>query len=215
MNRHDLIFVSPIAWRSLLKSREELVQSPLVATWVDKGWPLMARRAMPAEGQGVPLGLPLPPFAGKKRLSFLMQPWDLLAITPPPGLQSAARVAPHSWRPTLLRLGRLASQQSMEARVFGSLAWRTVTGLDYLSDRSDLDFLLYVHRDANPHRLAGDLARIEADAPMRLDGEFIRSDGAAANWREFHEGSAEILVKSLRGVALVGQGHFVSGAVAL
>ena len=48
-----------------------------------------------------------------------------------------------------------------------------------------------------------DLAAIEAAAPMRLDGELVRDDGAAVNWREFHAGAREILVKTIDGVALL------------
>ena len=38
---------------------------------------------------------------------------------------------------------------------------------------------------------------------MRLDGELVRDDGAAVNWREFHAGAREILVKTVGGVALL------------
>ncbi len=72
--RHDLIFVSPVAWRSLLKTRDDLAGEPLVIEWVDRGWPLVARRTLPGEADGLPLGLPLPPFAGKRRLAH-SQDW--------------------------------------------------------------------------------------------------------------------------------------------
>ena len=211
MRRHDLIFVSPTAWRSLLETRGDLAADPLVARWADKGWPLVGRRAMPGEAHGVALGLPLPPFAGKRRLSFLMQPEDVISTVPPPTLSSAGRTAPRAWWPTLDGLDELASQHSVEARVFGSLAWRALTGLDYVTDRSDLDLLLHVHRDTDLHRLAADMARIEAPAPMRLDGELIRDDGAAVNWREFHAGAREILVKTVGGVALLDTRLFLLG----
>ena len=62
----------------------DLAADPLVARWVDKGWPLVGRRAMPGEAHGVALGLPLPPFAGKRRLSLLMQADDIISTSPPP-----------------------------------------------------------------------------------------------------------------------------------
>jgi phosphoribosyl-dephospho-CoA transferase len=211
MKRHDLIFVRPAAWRSLIETRGDLAEVPLVALWVDKGWPLIGRRAMPGEMHGVALGLPLPPFAGKQRLSFLMQPEDIIATAPPPPLNSASRVAPRAWWPTLDGLDKLALQHSVEPRVFGSLAWRALTGLDYLTDRSDLDFLLHVHRDTDLPRLVADLAGIEATSPMRLDGELIRDDGAAVNWREFYAGAREVLVKTIGGVALLDTSLFLLG----
>src|SRR5258705_13058218 len=69
---HDVIFVSPVAWRSLLKTRDDLAGEPLVIEWVDRGWPLVARRTLPGEADGLPLGLPLPLFAGKRRLWVLI-----------------------------------------------------------------------------------------------------------------------------------------------
>ena len=158
----------------------------------------------PAKRTAWHLGLPLPPFAGKQRLSFLMQPEDIVAIAPPPALSIARRSAPPAWRPTLDALdeARLAAL-AWKPRVFGSLAWRALTGLDYLTDRSDLDLLLHVRRDTDLFALTADVAAIEAAAPMRLDGELIRDDGAAVNWRELHAGAPEILVKSAGGVALL------------
>src|SRR5258705_13430799 len=64
--RHDLVFVSPTAWRSFLETRDDLADDTLVAGWVDRRWPLIARRMAPEGGHGVPLGLPLPPSGGKR-----------------------------------------------------------------------------------------------------------------------------------------------------
>ena len=195
------------------RDARDLAAEPLVALWADKGWPLVGRRAMPGEAQGVPLGLPLPPLAGKRRLSLLMQAEDIVSTSPPPALKSARGAAPPAWRPTLDALGELASRHSVEARLFGSLAWRALTGLDYVTDRSDLDLLLHVHRDTDIHRLTAELAGLEAAAPMRLDGELVRDDGAAVNWREFHAGAREVLVKTVGGVALLDRSLFLSGEV--
>jgi hypothetical protein len=79
LRRHDLIFMSPLACRALLETRDDVVKEPLVIEWVDQGWPLITRRAIHGEADGLPLGLPLPPFAGKRRLAFLMQPDDIVA----------------------------------------------------------------------------------------------------------------------------------------
>lgn len=210
MGRHDFVFVNPAAWRSLMVAHRDIAANPLVSCWVDRGWPLIRRRAMPGEWHGVPLGLALPYFAGKKRLSFLMRREDILSSSPPPSLRSAGVPAPRAWRPTLARLEELTARHRVEARVFGSLAWAVVTGLDYLTDRSDLDLLLRVNRDTDINRLTADLARIEAAAPMRLDGELIRHDGAAANWRELHAGARVVLVKTVRDVALLDARVFLS-----
>jgi phosphoribosyl-dephospho-CoA transferase len=207
--RHDLVFVSQEGWRALLATRRDPAANPLVTLWGDRGWPLIGRRAVPGDLYGVPLGLPLPPFAGKGRLSLLVQPQDIVSTMLPLPLGSAHSAAPRAWRTTLDALQELATRHSVDARVFGSLAWRALTGLDYLTDRSDLDLLLYVHRDTDLYRLAIDVADIEAAAPMRLDGEFIRDDGAAVNWREFNSGAREILVKTVGTVALRDTARFL------
>ncbi|MET0676040.1 MAG: malonate decarboxylase holo-[acyl-carrier-protein] synthase [Bradyrhizobium sp.] len=209
--RHDLVFVSPQGFRGMLAARGDLAGNALVARWADEGWPMIRRRAIPADSSGVPLGLPLPPSTGKKRLCFVSQPDDIVSVARPPSLNRARGSAPSAWRPTLERLDALALAHSMEVRVFGSLAWRTLTGLNYLTGRSDLDLLLDVGRDTDLDRLTADVAAIEAKAPMRLDGELMRDDGAAVNWREFHAGASEVLVKHIDGVGLLDRRHFASG----
>jgi phosphoribosyl-dephospho-CoA transferase len=207
--RHDMIFVSPAAWRALLETRDDLAAEPLVAGWIDRGWPLVARRATPCETSGIALGLPLPPFAGKRRISVLIQPDDIVSTAPPPPLSAAIGAAPACWRPALDEVASLVSRYGIEARVFGSLAWQSLTGLQYLSDSSDLDILLPLPRDNDPIELTAGLAAIEATAPMRLDGEFLRDDGAGVNWRELHAGAREILVKTTDDVALLDTSVFL------
>ena len=211
IGRHDLVFVSPEGWRAMLATRSDLAADPLVAHWSDRGWPAIRRRAMPGEASGVALGLPLPPSAGKKRLCFLLQSDDIISVARPPLLNEVRASAPRPWWPVLDRFDELACRHSVEVRVFGSLAWRTLTGLDYVTDRSDLDLLLDVGRDADLDRLVSDMAAIETDAPMRLDGELMREDGAAVNWREFHAGAGEILVKEIEYVRLLDRDLFISG----
>jgi phosphoribosyl-dephospho-CoA transferase len=210
IRRHDLIFVSPVAWRSLLQRHDDLAGEPLVVEWVDRGWPLIARRAMHGEADGLPLGLPLPPYAGKRRLSVLIQPEDIVSTAPPLELGAGISVAPNRWQQTLGEVLSLASRHGVEARIFGSLAWSTLTGLNYLTDTSDLDLLLPIHCGSDLVRLTSDLAAIEATAPMRLDGELMRDDGAGVNWRELHTGAGEVLVKTADGVALLDPNLFLS-----
>jgi phosphoribosyl-dephospho-CoA transferase len=213
MRRHDLIFISRAGWRSLLAACADLAAEPLLARWVENDWPVIGRRPMPGEIGGVPVGLPLPPFAGKNRLSFLLRPADIVAIAPPPVLDDVMPMAPASWRHALGEVEVMASRHDLEARVFGSLAWQALTGLNYLTDRSDLDLLLELRRDTDIPALAEDLAAIEICAPMRLDGELIRPDGAAINWRELRIGTGEILVKTLGGVTLLDRSQFLHEAL--
>ena len=213
IRRHDLIVVSPAAWSSLLQTRNDLRGEPLIVDWADRGWPLVVRRATPCEKDGLALGLPLPPFAGKRRISLLMRLEDITAKAPPLELRAAMSAAPQPWRHTLDELASLASRRGVEARIFGSLAWRALTGLDYLSAGSDLDFLLPLPCESDLARLTTELVAIEAAAPMRLDGELVREDGASVNWRELHSGAREVLVKTTDGVTLQDTSYFLSGRV--
>jgi len=211
--RHDLVFVSPTAWRSFLETRDELADDPLVAGWINRGWPLIARRLAADEGQGVPLGLPLPPSAGKRRIGLLMDPAGIASIARPPLLSAAFRVAPVAWIPTLRTLNYVATRYAVEARVFGSLAWCLLTGLNYLSESSDLDFILSLPRPRDFPELMTELDSIDSAAPMRLDGEIVRDDGAGVHWRELHSGAREVLAKTVRRPTLLNSAEFIGGSV--
>lgn len=210
--RHDFVFVRPEGWRALLIPHGELACDPLVLHWAELGWPTIRRRALPCETTGLALGLPLPPSAGKKRLSLLAGLDDIVAVARPPSLREVRTSAPRCWQPTLDRLDEVALRHSAHARVFGSLAWEALTGLDYVTARSDLDLLFEIRPETDLDRLVADLAAIEIEAPMRLDGELVRADGAAANWRELHASANELLVKSIEDVTLLGRDRFISGA---
>ncbi len=213
VGRHDLVFVSPQGWRAMIGMRGDLAADPLVSRWSEMGWPTIRRRALPSEATGLALGLPLPPSAGKKRLSFLADINHVTSVARPPALRQVRGSAPRNWWPTLDRLDGLALRHSVDVRVFGSLAWQSLTGLDYVTARSDLDVLFAFPRETDLDRLAADVAAIETDAPMRLDGELMRADGAAVNWREFHAGTDQLLVKTIGCVALLDRDRFISGAM--
>ena len=50
-------------------------------------------------------------------------------------------------------------------------------------------------------------------APMRLDGELVRDDGAAVNWRVVHEGAREVLVKTTGEATLLPVSRFLADEV--
>ncbi|MHC2625464.1 phosphoribosyl-dephospho-CoA transferase [Bradyrhizobium huanghuaihaiense] len=198
----------------MLDARGDLATDTLVARWPKMRWPTIRRRVLPGEANGLALGLPLPPSAGKKRISFLVDNDHVTSVARPPLLRQARAYAPRNWWPTLDRLDALAQRDAVDARAFGSLAWQSLTGLDYVTTGSDLDVLFEFRTETDIDRLVADVAAIEADAPMRLDGELMGADGAAVNWREFHGGASELLVKSIDSVGLLGRHQFISGAMA-
>ncbi len=209
LHRHTLVTVARDPWRRLVGSRHDLAAEPLIRAWADRGWPLILRRPAPGDDDGLALGLPLPPSLGKRRVAVVLQSVDVIRTEPPLRLDEAKIAAPPSWSDTIARLSALALVQGEPARVFGSLAWRWITGLPYLTPTSDLDLLLPCAGASTVDSQTAALAAAEARAPMRIDAELVRPDGAAVDWREMHSGTAEILVKTTRSVAMVRRASFL------
>ena len=163
----------------------------------------------------MPLGLPLPPSAGKRRIGLLMDPAGVRSTARPPLLSDAFRVAPAAWIPTLRTLNHVATRLGVEVRVFGSLAWCLLTGLNYLSASSDLDFILSLPHPRDFSELMNELDSIDSDAPMRLDGEIVRDDGAGVHWRELHSGARDVLAKTAGTPRLLNAAEFIGGSIQL
>lgn len=199
--RHDLLTVAPAAWAALLAERPDLDGIPYLADWAARGWPVIVRRRVPGEDAArVPAGLPLPPGLGKRRIGLALDP-GTVRPRPGPTLAEARGVAPVSWHPTLDALIALGRAHAIVPRVFGGLLWQALTGLAYLSASSDLDLLWPGPVDRS---VLDGFTRIDAQAPMRLDGEILLADGFAVNWRELHaaEPGDTILAKGLERLEL-------------
>lgn len=202
--RHALLSVESAAYALMLAERADLAGEPLLVDWVELRRPLIARRREPCDRPGrVAAGIPLPPSQGKKRIALQLCPSAIRSIRPPPLLADAALAAPAAWHASIDAILELCLDLGAEVRAFGALAWSSLTGLHYLSATSDLDLLFDVGEDTDVAALLGGLARIEASAPMRLDGEIVRLErGAAANWRELQSGAEDVVVKTVEEVAL-------------
>jgi phosphoribosyl-dephospho-CoA transferase len=206
--RHDLVAADPAAWAELLAGRRDLEGVPHLPGWAEAGRPLIVRRRVPGEiGDLVPLGLPLPPADGKRRIGLVL-PAGSLRPLPAPGLAAVAPHAPEAWQSAIGALLALARDHGLAPRTFGALLWQALTGLTYLSATSDLDLLWPCPGPVPPTLLDG-LARIEAGAPMRLDGEVLLPDGGGVQWRELWAAPAggSVLVKFLDRVAMRAVGE--------
>ena len=212
LRRHQLVRVHPAAWKLLLRARPDLAGEPLLQDWATLGRPLIARRRAPLDGDGVLLGLPLPPSAGKRRIAMEMRAGDIVSVSPLPCASEVLGTAPVAWQPCLQELMDLARAYGVRAGVFGSLGWQWLTGLSYLHPQSDIDIAWTLPPPHQLEGLLGDLADIDARAPVRLDGELVGADGAAANWRELHAGSAELAVKTASQALPYARADFVGAA---
>lgn len=208
LRRHDLLRVTVSGWDALLRGNPTLADTPLVAGWAQQGFPVVVRRRLCADpADAVPVALPLPPSHGKRRIAFTLPHGEALAL-PPVLLRDAAATAPREWQDVIVALLRLGDSLGVTPCVFGALMWEHVTGLPYLTARSDLDLIWPVPDGPLPSRLLAELLRLDAASPVRLDGEIILPDGRAVNWREMAQASeaggpvpVDVLVKSMDGVA--------------
>src|ERR1700721_663604 len=92
--RHDLLHVAPDVWASVLTFRRPLAALPLLGEGADRGWPVIVRRRGEADNRHlVPVGVPLPPAAGKRRVALLIPPDSVLQRSLPPPLHATAKAA--------------------------------------------------------------------------------------------------------------------------
>ena len=203
LQRHDLLRVEPPAWDVMLRSRPSLAEFPLVTHWARCERPVIVRRRFASDAADcVPVALPLPPKYGKRRLGFsLASVTDGVAL-PPVLLREAAQAAPPAWHPIIEELLELGDITGTRPRVFGALLWEHATGLPYLSAQSDLDLLWSVSDEDTATALVKGLDRLDRAGPIRLDCELTLPDGAAVNWRELEQGSADLLIKTMDGVEM-------------
>ncbi len=200
IERHQMVRVDPAAWRDVLSTLPQDLEGTVVAGWATRGWPLIGRRAACEDVEGmVPLGLPLPPSLGRRRLMLRLPPEAIRARHQPPLLQACSAIAPAAWRPTI---GDLLAADA-DVRCFGSLAWQWLTDLPYLTPTSDLDLLWTVESAAEADALVERIAPIADHAPMRLDGELLLPSGQAIQWREWASDAPEVIAKSMQGVTMV------------
>ncbi len=129
---------------------------------------------------------------------------------PLPGVAEVFESAPYAWQASLRELLALAAKYEVRTGVFGSLAWQWLTGLPYLSSGSDIDIAWELPRHYCVERFLEALADLDARAPMRLDGELVRPDGAAVNWRELYAGDAEVVLKTAADVVLYPRKSFLA-----
>ncbi|WP_428376894.1 malonate decarboxylase holo-[acyl-carrier-protein] synthase [Lichenicoccus sp.] len=206
--RHDLLHLHPDAWDRIVADHDGTSSIPELRRWVARGWPVMRRRLMSGDPAGaVPAAVALPPGPGCRRFAFGVPEAAVLASVRPPLLSATLHAVPGPWSESAQRLIEIGQRHGIAARVFGSLMWRCVTGLDYLRDASDLDLLWPVDGEVALTTLLRDIAEIAARCTPPVDGEILFETGEAVQWLELHvalgQGHDSVLARSLGGVRLV------------
>jgi phosphoribosyl-dephospho-CoA transferase len=193
--------VDPAYWSSMLRDKPKLAAIPLLTEWVIRGFPVILRRASPNDMPDlVPAGIPLPPKHGRQRVALLLPAAAIIAIRPAPRAEEVIAAAPSSWRETLIAAAQVPGADD-GARVFGSLLWQSITGLPYITEKSDLDLLWSCSND--PFPLASAILALEQRSPVRIDGEIVLPDGGGCHWREILDTELpDVMVKTLTSVEL-------------
>ena len=195
--RHCFARVAEQAWSDWLIHNPSLQNEPVIARWAIERRPFVIRRPLQEEGlndDDIPLGLSLPLDLGRRRVALTIAKNSLLSVDVSPTLKDCFWAAPREWLPFLTHLGELADGFSLEMRVFGSLAWERLTGLTYLTPTSDIDLAVLCGQGSMLDALSA-FGKAVDRAPVRVDAEFMRSDGKAAHWRELRSDVAEVLLK--------------------
>ncbi|MGV1908390.1 malonate decarboxylase holo-[acyl-carrier-protein] synthase [Agrobacterium cavarae] len=202
LDRHQLVYLYPAFWSVLFETHPDTRDLAELADWAMLGRPLIARRRFCSDSKdSVPLGLPLPPSLGKKRLSFVAPLEAVASTASPPRIADVINAAPVTWRPALEAL----LEVEPNTRCFGSLAWQFLTDLPYLSETSDIDLLWYASTLGDVDRIVAAIKTIDAASMVTLDGEIVTPGGLAIQWREWASGAHEVLAKSSDGNRLVAR----------
>lgn len=204
--RHDLLRIRPDVWRIIFTGLPKHAKVDLLSDWAESGNPFILRRYLPGESHDcLPAGVPLPPSLGKQRIAISFALEDVASRVAPVSLRAAGSLVPPAWADTVSVLLNLGERYDAEPHVAGSLLWQGLTGLPYLTEASDLDLLWPLSAVRRP--FLDELAAIDRDSPVRLDGEVDLADGSAVNWRELHDclegvGERTVLLKSMTGIQI-------------
>lgn len=202
LRRHALAYL-----RRPLRS-EYFMESPEGAdidtarAWFAAGRPAVVRRYADGETGGVPLGIPLPPRHGRRRVRLRVGAAAVARLAPPITLERALGAAPRAWVARLRELNRRLAAAGVAARVYGSLAWQQLTGEAYVTPDSDVDLLLAPATRRELDACLGVLADYAAGAP-RIDGEIELPSAEGVAWRELAAQPRELLARSPGGIRLL------------
>ncbi len=180
-----------------------------VTAWLAADRPLVAARQPCGEPhtERISVGLALPPALGKLRVALVAASNDIARYAPPLRLDYALAHAPAGWQSALAELDAAAMDAGIELRVFGSLAWQALSGLQYVTPQSDIDLLWHPQSHLQLQHGMDMLSRWEQSSGLRADGEVLFGGSNAVSWREWATlkpaGDQRVLVKRERSAELV------------
>lgn len=214
-NRHTLIWIRPECRPVVAAQINDDEMRQYAETWLAADRPLVVARQACGEDSSdtIAVGLALPPALGKRRIAFSVDRGDIARDTQPLLLAEAVAHAPAAWQPALAGLHDAAINIGIELRVFGSLAWQALSGIQYLTPQSDIDLLWHPQSHAQLRQGIALLARWEQNSGLRADGEVLFGGSSAVSWREWAAlkfgGDQRVLVKRASSAGLVAAGELL------
>lgn len=173
-----------------LDSAEETAESELLREWLEQDRPLVVRRpCLSDDGKNACLGLALPPSPTKRRIPFELPLKLIRHVAEPPVWSECGTILDEA----VLRLDEAAKAGGVALRAFGSHAWQHLTGLSYVTGRSDIDLLMFLESRASWDAVRETLSRVAL--PDRIDLEFVLKNDASFSWREFAGAGKSLLFK--------------------
>ncbi len=191
--RHSLVWLSQAGWQQATHALQP-AELALCQRWQEADWPLVVRRQVGAPGNiGLGLAPPPDPATGQKsKLALLCEIGDIVRHQGPLLLRQSIDRAPLAWQSGLAQLDAQLAAEGIEAEVYGSLAWQSVTGQTYVTAHSDIDISVPLASHAQLNA-AGTILRA---CSLPLDGELRFPLQQAVAWKEWFLQDAErVLVK--------------------
>ncbi|KXS33161.1 MAG: Phosphoribosyl-dephospho-CoA transferase [Candidatus Gallionella acididurans] len=228
--RHSLVWMRPNCHAAVAAQVKDGATHTQVAAWLAADRPLVVARqpcgaALPdaitpnsitpgtLSAGTISTGLALPPAPDKRRIALVVAAHEIARHTQPLLLADAIAHATVAWQPALAELHDAAINIGIKLRVFGSLAWQALSGLQYLTPHSDIDLLWNPLSHAQLQQGIALLARWEQEHGLRADGEVLFGASSAVSWREWAAlrpgGNQRVLVKRDSGAELVVAGELL------
>jgi phosphoribosyl-dephospho-CoA transferase len=209
--RHKLVWLTKEGWEEAINGKPETERRAAIF-WRERGWPLVVRRNdADALQDQVCLGIALAPAPGsgsKLRIGLRVHMSGIEQMTDPLSLERVIAMTPAGWQPHLSSLHRQASDLglSRQLQVYGSVALQCLTGVRYITPKSDLDLLFHPDTRVDLENGLALLCAYERMVP--LDGEIVFPNGRAVAWKEWRNaeraGNAfRVLAKDLNSVRLM------------
>lgn len=209
LSRHTLVWIRPECRAAVASQAADDAMRTQVTAWLVADRPLVVARQQCSgtPSNSIAVGLALPPAQGKCRIALSVAAHDIVRHTPPLFLADAIAHAPVALQSALIELDVAANHMNIELRVFGSLAWQALSGLQYLTPQSDIDLLWHPLSNTQLQQGIALLARWEQASGLRADGEVLFGINSAVSWREWatlkSDDAQRVLVKRASSAELV------------